>query len=131
MRCNSSCSIPLDWAHKLYNSFCKIDPRLDLLELQANLIDLESCHKCSKLKTKGCNLIEFCDDTVRLLLHVSPHFQLLRTIIRRIYEIREINIWLMSIDDILDRGSLNQLENIIRCAPLKVITKIFSFSYLT
>lgn len=113
-KCNASCIIPLNWACKLLNSFKHINDKLDLAQLKLSILDFENCKKCNQYKTNGCQLIDFCDNKLRLLQYLSPHYQRIRTILRRIYEIRSLNLWLCKFDEIIRNGYLVDLKSIIK-----------------
>ena len=72
------------------------------------------------MKEKHCDVMEYCEDKLKLLLNLSPHYQKLRTIIKRIYEIRSLNLWLFGYNNILGYGSLEQFENLSMDNPMKV-----------
>ncbi len=54
--------------------------------------------------------------------HLSPHYVKLRTVQRRLYELRSINIWLLNIDLLLDEGNLLNIEDFINNKKSKVQT---------
>ena len=85
-KCNETCHLPLNWARKLYFAFAKMDDNLEIGELHATIIDLETCERCLRMKGKHCDVMEYCEDKIKLLLYLSLHYQKIRTIIRRIYD---------------------------------------------
>ena len=99
----------------------KINPDLNFIDLQDALIGMEYCLNCLK-KNNNCNDKESCKDIFNFLLNISKHFQQLRTLIRRLYEIRALNLWLMEIDNIFEYGKLIELKQMLLHDPLKVYT---------
>jgi hypothetical protein len=58
-------------------------------------------------------MLNTCNDKVKLLLLLSPHYQKIRTLIRRIYDIRSSNVWLMKLNDVIKNGTINQIADIV------------------
>jgi len=132
-QCNTSCNIPLNWACKLFNSFKEINDKLDFDQLKLSIVNFENCKKCNQYKTNGCQIIEFCDNKLKLLQNLSPHYQKIRTILRRIYEIRSLNLWLCRFDEIIKNGDLLDFKSLIQSTPqmvnIKFVLKCFLFNY--
>ena len=104
---------------KLHTHLRSLKPDdLFIEDLQDLLVNLEFCHMCYK-SFGNCRNDE-CDDIFAYLLKLNPHFQSLRTLTRRLYEIRSINIWIMEINLILQGGCLTSLKRFIAVDSLKV-----------
>ena len=90
---------------KLHTHLRSLKPDdLFIEDLQDLLVNLEFCHMCYK-SFGNCRNDE-CDDIFAYLLKLNPHFQSLRTLTRRLYEIRSLNIGIMEFNLILQ--ALNQ-----------------------
>lgn len=115
--CDVSCNIPFNWGIRLYESLSKIDETLSIEELQVAIIEFEYCKSCSK-NTEFCNKKNNCTDYIKFLLNLSPHYQKIRTIIRRVYEIRSLNNMLLTINNVIKNGSIKQLESLLSEASM-------------
>ena len=91
------------------------------LNIQDSLIQLENCEFCST--TNGpCTELEHCTDIFNCLNKLSNHYQKLRTLKRRLYELRSLNICLLELDNILEEGVLEKIQNFLNVtAKSKVI----------
>ena len=113
------CQVQPFWALKLHTHLRSLKPDdLFIEDLQDLLVNLEFCKMCNKSFGNCRN--EKCDDIFAYLLKLNPHFQSLRTLTRRLYEIRSINIWIMEINLILQGGCLTSLKRFIAVDSLKV-----------
>ena len=54
--------LPLNWARKLFVAFSKMDDKLEIEELQASIINLETCNRCSRIGQGGCDVMEYCEN---------------------------------------------------------------------
>ena len=119
LRCTEQCKVQPFWALKLHTHLRSLKPDdLFIEDLQDLLVNLEFCHMCYK-SFGNCRNDE-CDDIFAYLLKLNPHFQSLRTLTRRLYDIRSINIWIMEINLILQGGCLTSLKRFIAVDSLKV-----------
>jgi hypothetical protein len=50
------------------------------------------------------------DDHLKLINALVPHYQHMRILSRRIYEIRELNIWLLQIVEALKFGNVDEIS---------------------
>ena len=110
----------MNWGLQVFKAISSIKVDMNITELQEAIVRLENCKKCSKMKANGCRTIEFCTDLFRVLLNISPHYQRLRTLLRRLYEIRSLNIWLLKCDTVLNSNSLEKLEEFVQFDYAKV-----------
>jgi hypothetical protein len=81
------------------------------------LIDLENCKHCNNYSLK-CNDVNNCGDIYHVLNNLSAHFQHIRTILRRLYELRSLNIWIYN--RILKLGCLTEIIKILSFDPIEV-----------
>lgn len=84
--CDDKCEIPLNWAIDLHIALSKLNPEKELHLLQNALIKFENCQQCED-DYINCENNETCSDKLRLLLKLMPHYQHIRTLVRRIYSI--------------------------------------------
>ena len=54
------------------------------------------------------------------IVNLVPHYQHMRTLSRRIYEIRQLNIWLLQIDEALKFGNVDEINLLVNGTPNKV-----------
>jgi len=120
-KCDSNCKFAKHWATKLHNSLRNLDPIKNFNFIQRDILDLEYCNKCFEETYPECEAREKCKDIIKLLRDLAPHFQHIRSLLRRIYNIRSINIWLSKLDEIYYEGDYARLKKFITTAPNKVI----------
>lgn len=120
--CNSNCIIPQYWATNLYNNFKTIQPVFDLKFMQNNIFNLEYCNVCSNPEQVQCTDVQNCTDTINVLNYLSIHYQHIRTITRKLYRIRQLNLLLHDIDNALFSRDLNSLSNLtnFNCTDLMI-----------
>jgi hypothetical protein len=58
----------------------------------------------------SCQNISYCNDLFNILNKLAPHFEKIRFLLRKLYELRSINIWLLRIDNILEEGTFREIE---------------------
>lgn len=112
--CEDSCNIPLKWASTIYNNFKILAPCYNLKQMQNNIIEFEKCYNCYDMYTNKQNQQCLnCFDNIKLINSISNHYQHLRTISRKIYSIRNLNILIIDLDNYLLKESIGLIENII------------------
>lgn len=112
--CDDSCNIPLKWASTIYNNFKILAPCYNLKQMQNNIIEFEKCYNCYDMYTNKQNQQCLnCFDNIKLINSISNHYQHLRTISRKIYSIRNLNILIIDLDNYLLKESIGLIENII------------------
>lgn len=77
----------------MHESLKKLDPNKTFNVIQKEILDLEYCSKCYEERYPECEIKEKCKDFIKLLRELAPHYQHIRSLLRRIYNIRSINIW--------------------------------------
>ena len=101
------CIIPQIWAVNLH---CKIDKTFNsefgYSDLQKSIIQFEYCNKCTE--SSLCENIFLCKDQIRIINYLANHFVKLRTFVRRVYEIRQLVIWIMQIDEAVQSNVVNR-----------------------
>ncbi len=109
--------------------------RLNLLKhddsfitIQDVLKNLEKCVFCEK--NFVCQNIESCYEIFNVIGHLSPHYVKLKTVQRRLYEHRSINISLLNVDLLLEEGNLSNIEDFIINKKSKVQTISFLMNNL-
>lgn len=110
--CDKNCQIPDYWATNLFIKLKKLVPSYHLINFQKNFILFETCTECYKLN--DCPLRDECKDNIKLLINLSSHYQDLRSLTRRIYEIRQIIIMLIEIDEAFANKNLNAILKITK-----------------
>jgi hypothetical protein len=70
---------------------------------------------------RNCENIAYCSDIFNCLNKLSNHYRGVRTLLRRLYEIRNINIWIIELDKILDNHNYAKLRNFLSSNKIKVI----------
>ena len=104
-KCNFTCEIPENWAMRVYKTLQFFKPVYEFKNLQNNILQFETCKNCMKSfqmnGTKQCNNITSCLDNIRYLNSLDKHYQGLRTISRKIYEIRSILLNLIKLENSL------------------------------
>ena len=111
------------WASKLHVLISRLNNDDLFINIQDNLIEIENCDNC--FNNKICQKIETFSDVFNILNILSPHYQRIRTLRRRMYEIRSLNIWLMQLENVLDEGDLSNLEIFLNNRIEKVIFKLY------
>jgi ATP-dependent DNA helicase PIF1 len=95
--CNSTCSIRIDWATRLFNFFKRLANAKSYTNMKKAFIEFEFCNKCNGDYNKCVNN-STCQDLLFSLSVTAVHYQHLRTIVRRLYEIRALNIYIIQIE---------------------------------
>ncbi len=75
-------------------------------------------------------LAKKCNDHLKLINALVPHYQHMRALSRRIYEIRQLNIWLLQIDEALKFANVNEINLLVNGTPNKVNILVVYISYL-
>ena len=73
----------------------------------------EHCDVCIETYGKSCN-IHTCKDGIRILRAVQPHSPRIRTLTRRLYEIRRCNNWMLRVDETLNIGEYDDLRRQVK-----------------
>ena len=112
-KCDQMCSIPINWATRLYEKFNLLQPCYNFKTLQNNIIEFEKCYYCyhSIENDEGLcskNSIK-CQDTIRLIINLTEHFQRLRSVLRTIYSIRQLNMSIIELDNYLSQFNLDDI----------------------
>jgi len=109
--CDPSCDakLPKNWATRLHSGLKSLDNEkdinTDLMALENNLIGFEYCDQCDPTQYPHCALgSDECKDNLKLMRSVAPHSCGVRTLMRAFYTMRQLNNWLIQLDDILDSG---------------------------
>lgn len=108
--CDDTCVIPSDWPLYLFNCFKILQPTYNLNLLQCNIIQFEKCTYCYQSNSR-CKK-SACQDNIAYLNSLSKHFVHLRTIKRKIYNIRQINLQIIKIDQCLLESTINELREL-------------------
>jgi len=104
--CDDKCQLPQGWPQKLEEALSKIrrsttDKFLNLDGLVEAFYALERCEACETLRAEGsdivvsvtgdgCQPLQGCTDFLRWLRQlIAPHYPSIRSLLRRIYEIRQ------------------------------------------
>jgi len=109
--CDSNCNLPDNWPKYLFNCFKILQPTYYLNLLQSNIIQFEKCMFCYENNSRCKDRI--CQDNIAYINNLSKHFIHLRTIKRQLYIIRDFNIQIINLDQILNKSSLNDLIEFI------------------
>jgi hypothetical protein len=117
--CDSTCNVSKLWSLDLHMSLSKLNPELELFDLQNSIVQFEHCSKCFKNEYPSC-VGKKCNDHLKLINALVPHYQHMRTLSRRIYEIRQLNIWLLQIDEALKFGNVDEINLLVNGTPNKV-----------
>jgi hypothetical protein len=110
-------------------SLSKLNPELELFDLQKSVVQFEHCSKCFKNEYPSF-VGKKCNDHLKLINALVPHYQYMLTLSRRIYEIRQLNIWLLQIDEALKFGNVDEINLLVNGTPNKVNTLVVYISYL-
>ena len=81
----------------------KLDARaeVELAHLQQEIYSFEECTDCISGEYPECAKGEYCNDHLKLMRMVQPHYVGMRTIVRQFYELRQLNEWLIQLDNLL------------------------------
>jgi ATP-dependent DNA helicase PIF1 len=105
--CNQSCIISIDWATRLFAFFSRLSRAKSYSNMREAFIQLELCTKCNGDYNKCSNSLT-CEDLLFTLNVTATHYQHLRTIIRRLYEIRALNIYIIQLEYKASIGELSK-----------------------
>jgi len=108
--CDSQCATPPLWATRLHHALATFHRDQSFCKLQNAIMEFESCDQCRPTEYPHCDLGDDCTDLLKMLRRTQPHFQLLRTVVRRFYELRQCNNWIIECDLALSSGSWPALE---------------------
>ena len=125
-KCDLNCRIPDNWGLLLHEALHKLNPNKNFHDLQKEIMDFEYCNKCFQENYPACDLKGKCKDYIKFLRVLAPHFQHIRTLLRRVYIIRSICIWLTKLDEIYFIGDYSELKKFIQTVPNKVF-KLFNY----
>jgi hypothetical protein len=104
-KCSNKCIIPPLWATKLNIFFTELNRKKDFQNIQQYLIESEKCSNCQG-DYSVCTDFTKCNDIFNLLANTAKHYKHLRTILRRLYEFRELHIKIILIIDLIANGQL-------------------------
>ncbi len=108
----TNCNLPKTWAINLHYRLRKLlDCNLNYVDIQALLIKFETCNKCTNENL--CENIYLCKDQIRFIRYLSNHFFKLRTLMKRLYEIRRIIIWIMQIEESIQSLNIETINNLL------------------
>jgi hypothetical protein len=85
-----------EWGLKLHNSLKSLNPSTKLKTLQMRIIQLERCKLCDK-NYNICINNKKCSDVFRLVRALSNVYTTPTSILRLLYKIRSINIWVLKL----------------------------------
>jgi hypothetical protein len=83
--CDCTCNVSKLWSLDLHMSLSKLNPELELFDFQNSIVEFEHCCKCFKNEYPSC-VGKKCNDHLKLISALAPHYQHMRTLSRRIYE---------------------------------------------
>uniref|UniRef100_A0A914XIB8 DUF6570 domain-containing protein n=1 Tax=Plectus sambesii TaxID=2011161 RepID=A0A914XIB8_9BILA len=112
-RCSADCIIPAQWATRLHAGFLRIDPGGTAKDICRAMDEFERCVRCSSEKRCDVGSLDKCTNTLNLLCATMVHFQHLRTVLRRYYELRQSFVWLRSVDKAVEHGDVVVLTELI------------------
>ena len=94
-----------DWAVKLHNAMIKLTKNVaNIKEIVSAVYRFEYCKYCVDNDYERCEKPTRCQDFIKLLRKIQPHYSGLRSLIRKIYEIRRLVRWLEEIDWVVASG---------------------------
>jgi hypothetical protein len=114
---------------KLHNSLKPLNPHTKFRRLQMRIVNLENCKLCNK-NYNICKNNRKCSDIFRLLRTLSKMYTTPTSLLRLLYKIRSINIWILKLQKAFFCLSTSTIQNLLTCVPLTVIIKINYFTYL-
>jgi hypothetical protein len=114
------CFQHIKWGLKLHNSLKSLNPLTKFKILQKRIIKLEQCILCDK-NYKICFNNSECTDVFRLLRSLSQFYTRPTSILRHLYKIRSINIWLLKLQKAFFDSSIKVVRDLMSCVPLTVI----------
>ncbi len=99
--------VPKGWAERFYQMLQPFQqsPIDEILELQKLLVRMEFCESCAIFQYPNCSLGDNCTDLVKFIRGIAGHYCGMRNFLRRIYKLRQINNWMMQLDNIFEWGS--------------------------
>ena len=112
--CSPDCIFPTSWAIRLHLAFSTMDPTGTADELCTAMAQFEDCDKCQPNLRCAFNDLDTCTNGLRLMMALMVHFQHMRTVIRRYYEIRQSFLWLRDMKDALENSDLKRLLDLIK-----------------
>lgn len=116
--CTDECVLPFKWGTYLHQSLMNLTRTEltaveNLANLQSEILNFDNCSYCKSTNYKECALGNSCRDKLRLLRKLSPHFAGIRTLLRKIYRVREINRKLLEADAILFNNNFEALRKLL------------------
>ena len=87
--------------------------------------------RCKMSNSNNCESIDSCDDNFRKLLALSVHYQRLRTLIRQLYKIRQLNLNIVHLDQYLLNGQIKDLAHLTQFDVMDIFDEKPSFFSVT
>uniref|UniRef100_A0A914X0K6 DUF6570 domain-containing protein n=1 Tax=Plectus sambesii TaxID=2011161 RepID=A0A914X0K6_9BILA len=112
--CSPDCAFPTNWATRLHSALLKLNSNGTAEDLCNAIAQFEDCTECQPHLRCIISDLDTCTNGLRLLIAAMVHFQHLRTVIRRYYEIRQSFIWLRDMKDALENSDLERLMALIK-----------------
>lgn len=115
-KCDENCVKILNfkWGLRLLEALQEVTKN-PLLRYQTQLaiMKFETCDSCDPINYPSCKKKDDCDDNIKLLRLLQPHSSKIRNLLRVIYKIREMNLWLINCNGAMENGDYYALKRLL------------------